>query len=111
MNSQTAAAVGTQGPKMLLIADKNQHLLELAQGRPQVSEDYKVSIVTQNELQDSNSKNKNRIKNNHYNLPNCKNGSEIIDNADINGKNISSNNYLIGISAKYSNGLLNEDIT
>jgi len=111
INSQTAAAT-TQGPKMLLIADKNQQLLELAQGRPQVSEDYKASIVTQSDLQDSNSKNKNRIKNNQYNLPNSKNGTEVIDNADINGKkDLFSNNYLIGISGKFNNGLFNEDIS
>ena len=30
MNSQTAGTA----PKMLLMADKNQHLLELAQGKP-----------------------------------------------------------------------------
>jgi hypothetical protein len=85
-------------------------LLELAQGRPQISDDIKASIVTSSDINDSNSKNKNRIKNNHYNLANCKNGSEIIDNADINGKSNFSNNYLIGISAKYSNGLINEDM-
>lgn len=84
MNSQSVANAG--GPKMLLMADKNQHLLELAQGKPQVSEDFKGSMVTTSDLQDSNSKNKNRLKNNHYNLPNSKNGPEIIDNADINGK-------------------------
>jgi len=61
-------------------------LLELAQGKPQVSEDFKGSIVTTSDLQDSNSKNKNRIKNNHYNLPNSKNGPEFVDNPDINGK-------------------------
>jgi len=31
LSSQTAAA---NGPKMLLMADKNQQLLELAQGKP-----------------------------------------------------------------------------
>jgi hypothetical protein len=43
-------------------------------------------MVTSSDLHDSNSKNKNRIKNNHYNLPNSKNGPEIIDTTDNNGK-------------------------
>ena len=83
VSSQTAA---TNGPKMLLMADKNQHLLELAQGKPQISEDLKGSTVNSSDLQDSNSKNKNRIKNNQYILPNSKNGPEIIDTTDNNGK-------------------------
>ena len=42
--------------------------------------------MNSSDLQDSNSKNKNRIKNNQYILPNSKNGPEIIDTTDNNGK-------------------------
>jgi hypothetical protein len=61
-------------------------------------------------LQDSNSKNKNKIKNNHFNLPNSKNAPEYIDNSDMNGKcSPNAQHYLIGMSGKYNSGMLNEE--
>ena len=61
-------------------------------------------------MQDSNSKNKNKIKNNHYNLPNSKNAPEYIDNSDMNGKcSPNAQHYLIGMSGKYNSGMLNEE--